>query len=501
MKDFYRILDLPRDASPQQIKDRYRQLVRIFHPDRYPKPEDKAYAEQKLQEINEAYEALHGDGSRGLRLSSDRRPPLPVIYPEQVDLGSVVHGERAHAQLRIDNVGGFAQALNFHIEDGVDWFAITKGERVDPAKPLPMLLYIEARTASLPAGQVVENWLDIELNGVRARATIRMAVVNRSSMAPRPSRSVSFATALVVLLIAVYAAWTMQGATSPESTTSTPLRRSVEATLESDDGFSAAILPTTVSTVEKPAIEAETAPPATEALPATEVPPLDGQGPESQVSQSGVLQPVDPVPTAEDAPTIEPSVDESLVQLVEAAGAELLTMVLTAAISTPEIQSDTERENGASLISKAAASQLANGVVAKEATATSVPPMSVSPTSVPSTPTPFPPQGPSPILPAASVATASPAPTEPSVTITVPRTYQINVRISTTIESESLALLDKGATFPAIARTIDSAWTQIILPDGRTGWVFTTSMVANLEQIGTLPVSTELLNAAPSRNP
>ncbi len=490
MKDFYRILDLPRDASPQQIKDRYRQLVRIFHPDRYPKPEDKAYAEQKLQEINEAYEALHGDGSRGLRLASDRRPPLPVIYPEQVDLGAVVHGERAYAQLRIDNVGGFAQALNFHIEDGVDWFAITKGERMDPAKPLPMLLYVEARTASLPVGQVVENWLDIDLNGVRARSTIRMEVVNQSPTASRPSRFVSFATALVVLLVAVYAAWAMLGAASPERTAATQQRRIVEATLKPSAGPSTAILPTVVPTLESSKIEVETAPTA------TAPPPLDAQATESQESQIGVHRPANPVPTTADAPTTEPELDGSPVQLVEAAGAELMTRELAAALSAPEIEGDSVLENSASLISKAIASRAANVTIAKEATATPVPA-----TPEPTTPTPFPPQEPLPTLSTASVTTAPPTLTQHSVTITVPRTYQINVRSSTTTESESLALLDKGATFPAIARTIDSAWTQVILPDGRTGWVFTTSMVANLEQIGTLPVSTELLNAAPSEDP
>ena len=54
-KDFYNILGVSKDTSPDDIKKAYRKLARKYHPDL--NPGDKA-AEQKFKEINEAYEVL-----------------------------------------------------------------------------------------------------------------------------------------------------------------------------------------------------------------------------------------------------------------------------------------------------------------------------------------------------------------------------------------------------------------------------------------------------------
>ncbi len=52
--DFYNVLGVSRDASPEQIKDAYRGLVFKFHPDRNKDPK----AAEKMREINEAYAVL-----------------------------------------------------------------------------------------------------------------------------------------------------------------------------------------------------------------------------------------------------------------------------------------------------------------------------------------------------------------------------------------------------------------------------------------------------------
>jgi molecular chaperone DnaJ len=55
MKDYYRILGVPRDATQEEIKKAYRKLALKYHPDR--NPNDKE-AEEKFKEINEAYACL-----------------------------------------------------------------------------------------------------------------------------------------------------------------------------------------------------------------------------------------------------------------------------------------------------------------------------------------------------------------------------------------------------------------------------------------------------------
>jgi molecular chaperone DnaJ len=54
-RDYYQVLDVPRNATEADIKKAYRRLAMKFHPDR--KPDDKE-AEEKFKEAKEAYEVL-----------------------------------------------------------------------------------------------------------------------------------------------------------------------------------------------------------------------------------------------------------------------------------------------------------------------------------------------------------------------------------------------------------------------------------------------------------
>jgi DnaJ-class molecular chaperone len=54
-KDYYDILGLEKDASQKQIRDEYRRLALLHHPDRN---KDKPDAADRMKEINEAYAVL-----------------------------------------------------------------------------------------------------------------------------------------------------------------------------------------------------------------------------------------------------------------------------------------------------------------------------------------------------------------------------------------------------------------------------------------------------------
>lgn len=60
-RDFYKILDVARDASEADIKKAYRRLAMKHHPDR--NPDDKA-SEEQFKEAKEAYEVLCDAGKR-----------------------------------------------------------------------------------------------------------------------------------------------------------------------------------------------------------------------------------------------------------------------------------------------------------------------------------------------------------------------------------------------------------------------------------------------------
>ncbi|MBQ7154630.1 MAG: DnaJ domain-containing protein [Synergistaceae bacterium] len=59
-KDYYKILGVPRDAKPDEIRKAYRKLAKQYHPD----VNKEAGAEEKYKEINEAYEVLKDPAKR-----------------------------------------------------------------------------------------------------------------------------------------------------------------------------------------------------------------------------------------------------------------------------------------------------------------------------------------------------------------------------------------------------------------------------------------------------
>ncbi|MBE9049309.1 DnaJ domain-containing protein [Nostocales cyanobacterium LEGE 11386] len=57
----YEILGLKPGASQEQVKQAYRKLVKIWHPDRFADPSQKQAAEEKIKEINVAYNKLKSE--------------------------------------------------------------------------------------------------------------------------------------------------------------------------------------------------------------------------------------------------------------------------------------------------------------------------------------------------------------------------------------------------------------------------------------------------------
>ena len=54
----YDVLGLPRNANEEQIKRAYRELAKKDHPDNFPDASMRELAEEKMKEINEAYDML-----------------------------------------------------------------------------------------------------------------------------------------------------------------------------------------------------------------------------------------------------------------------------------------------------------------------------------------------------------------------------------------------------------------------------------------------------------
>ena len=60
--NYYEILEVSTNASKEVIKNAYRALIKKYHPDSY--TGDKEFAQEKVKEINEAYETITDDDKR-----------------------------------------------------------------------------------------------------------------------------------------------------------------------------------------------------------------------------------------------------------------------------------------------------------------------------------------------------------------------------------------------------------------------------------------------------
>ncbi len=72
MRDPYSVLGVSQSASDEEVKKAYRELARKYHPDNYQNNPLADLAEEKMKEINEAYDTITRQRAGGYSGSSDR---------------------------------------------------------------------------------------------------------------------------------------------------------------------------------------------------------------------------------------------------------------------------------------------------------------------------------------------------------------------------------------------------------------------------------------------
>lgn len=93
MNDPYSVLGVDPNASDEQVKKAYRELARKYHPDNYQNNPLADLAEEKMKEINEAYDTITRNRAGGHQQS-------------QYSAGAQQRQQQYHYQSSYQNTGG-----------------------------------------------------------------------------------------------------------------------------------------------------------------------------------------------------------------------------------------------------------------------------------------------------------------------------------------------------------------------------------------------------------
>lgn len=504
MKDYYDILDVPITATSEQIKIRYKQLVRIYHPDRFSNPLDRLYAERKLKEVNEAYRVLVTETDEPPTTFTARgRLPIPTVEPEILDFGVLYPGDRQALRFQVDNSGGSATAVTFACSETNSWFRITNGKRVELAKPLPLEFEVVADINSTLPAQHYSGWIEINMDGVKKRVQILAQVENLKSSSARLSYRHWLTLGCISILLLIITTQ-LSFLSYQRALWAWPFHHPLSAVEAGADQANAGALldrgsapptptigsldhiqadaptprPTPIYArvaISSPAREVDLRPVSIEVVGAittmhTQSTTLPATG--------AVAASISPTNTATSAPTVTPLPTDTSTVAPSPTNTPVPTATPTAiATDTPEPSPTATNTNTPLPTTTPSATPSPTRTPFPTATQTVTPsPWPTATLTKPPTPTPL------------KAPTEQKLATATGITVAIPSEHQVNARYGWDIDSPSLMLLPAGSVWPALGRSIDNAWVQIRLPDGRLAWLFTQVIGADLAQIQKLPV-------------
>jgi len=97
MRNPYEVLGIEEGASQEEIKNAYRELCKKYHPDRYEDNPLKDLAEEKMREINEAYDCLMNNRNQNNGYASEEE----LLNQARID---IQNGNINEAVNKLDNI-------------------------------------------------------------------------------------------------------------------------------------------------------------------------------------------------------------------------------------------------------------------------------------------------------------------------------------------------------------------------------------------------------------
>ncbi len=141
MKDPYEVLGVDRNASNEEIKKAYRELARKYHPDNYVNNPLADLVEEKMKEINEAYDMIQKERASGG--SSDASGSAGgYTYSDYQNVRELINARQfAEAELILDAVSAVNRNAEWNFLKGC--VLIQRGWYYDAQKYLETACYMD----------------------------------------------------------------------------------------------------------------------------------------------------------------------------------------------------------------------------------------------------------------------------------------------------------------------------------------------------------------------
>lgn len=116
MKKYFEILGVPENASREEIRNAYRELVKKYHPDQYRDNPLSDLAQEKMKEINEAYDYIMNH-----RQDSDDRPSNHYGYQTNSDQGF----QKVRSFIQTGNLDAASTLLQSLDRNQAEWYFLS----------------------------------------------------------------------------------------------------------------------------------------------------------------------------------------------------------------------------------------------------------------------------------------------------------------------------------------------------------------------------------------